>query len=96
MRAVLLDWLMEICHTFGFHEDTMAAAVVLLDVYLSRCRISKMRFQLLGSGCLLLASKMREKATLAIKEFTALADGAFQAHDVSPSSKCFLVLSSHS
>lgn len=57
-RAVLVDWIMELCEEFAFKRDTFHYAVNYIDRYLSVKRnIEKKKFQLIGVVALSIASK---------------------------------------
>lgn len=60
MRAILLDWLIEVCEVYKLHRETYYLAVDYLDRYLSsNVQISKTRLQLIGITCLFIAAKVR-------------------------------------
>ena len=49
MRAILLDWLIEVCEVYKLHRETFYLAVDFIDRYLSVTEgIPKTRLQLLG------------------------------------------------
>jgi hypothetical protein len=57
-RAVLVDWLMELCEEFAFKRDTFHYTVNYIDRYLSyRPNIEKRKLQLIGVVALSIASK---------------------------------------
>jgi G2/mitotic-specific cyclin-B3 len=57
MRAILIDWLIEVQQNFELHHETLYLAVALTDLYLVQQPVSKDRLQLLGATALLVASK---------------------------------------
>ena len=57
MRAVLVDWLVEVQQNFELHHETLYLAVKLTDRFLDRAPIEKSRLQLLGTTAVLVASK---------------------------------------
>jgi len=57
MRAVLVDWLVEVQQNFELHHETLYLAVKLTDRFLERELIPKERLQLLGATAVLVASK---------------------------------------
>lgn len=60
MRAILLDWLIEVCEVYKLHRETYYLAVDYLDRFLStNTKISKTRLQLIGITCLFVAAKVR-------------------------------------
>jgi Cyclin, N-terminal domain len=59
MRAILLDWLIEVCEVYKRHRETYFLTVDYLDRYLSaKQNISKNQLQLIGITCLFIASKV--------------------------------------
>ena len=57
MRAILIDWLVEVQQNFELHHETLYLGVKLIDRYLERQLIPKDRLQLLGATAVLVASK---------------------------------------
>ncbi|RZF49014.1 hypothetical protein LSTR_LSTR014543 [Laodelphax striatellus] len=61
MRAVLFDWIMEVCEVYKLHRESYYLAMDYVDRYLSlQSGISKCQLQLIGVTCLFIASKMEE------------------------------------
>lgn len=56
MRAVLVDWLVEVAEEYKLVPDTLYLTVSHIDRYLSHCNIKRHRLQLLGVSCMLIAS----------------------------------------
>ena len=57
-RAILIDWMIEICEDLAFKRDTLHYAVNYLDRFLSRTeKIEKNILQLVGVACLSIAGK---------------------------------------
>jgi len=57
MRAILMDWLVEVQQNFELHHETLYIAVKLTDRFLEHEPIEKERLQLLGATAVLVASK---------------------------------------
>lgn len=61
MRAILLDWIIEVCEVYKLHRETYYLTIDYLDRYLSaKSDISKNQLQLIGITCLFIASKVRK------------------------------------
>uniref|UniRef100_A0A8C5XNZ8 Cyclin P n=1 Tax=Microcebus murinus TaxID=30608 RepID=A0A8C5XNZ8_MICMU len=60
MRALVVDWLVQVHEYLGLAGDTLYLAVHLLDSYLRAGRARLRRLQLLGVACLFLACKVEE------------------------------------
>ena len=58
MRAILLDWMMEVSSEFLMKRETYHLAVMYVDKYLSKLTILKQELQLLGVTSMFIASKM--------------------------------------
>ncbi|EEQ98496.1 G2/mitotic-specific cyclin-B, putative, partial [Perkinsus marinus ATCC 50983] len=57
MRAVLIDWLVEVHWKFKLVPETLYLTVNLIDRYLEQCpSLPRTRLQLVGVTCLLIAS----------------------------------------
>ena len=58
MRAILVDWLVEVQENFELFHETLYLAVRLVDLYLSRNSAVKREYlQLVGATAMLIASK---------------------------------------
>lgn len=60
MRAILIDWLVEVAQEYKLHSETLFQAVGLVDRYLSIVPVPRNQLQLIGVSCMLLASKYEE------------------------------------
>lgn len=60
MRAILLDWLIEVCEVYKLHRETYYLAVDYLDRFLSSStlKVTKSHLQLIGITCLFIAAKV--------------------------------------
>ena len=82
MRAILIDWIIEIHDKFHLHSSTLFQTVWLIDTYLSLKFIKRSQFQLLGLGCLYISSKFQEIFFPQIKECIEATDGAYTKDDL--------------
>ena len=57
MRAILIDWLIEVHLKFSFKPETLYITIYIIDSYLSLKKIERCNFQLLGVAALLIACK---------------------------------------
>ncbi|GMF22220.1 unnamed protein product [Phytophthora lilii] len=60
MRAVLVDWLVEVHQRFELEAQTLYLTVNYIDRYLAQAPVKSQRFQLVGVAALLIASKFEE------------------------------------
>ncbi|XP_017537700.1 G1/S-specific cyclin-E2-like isoform X2 [Pygocentrus nattereri] len=77
MRAVLLDWLMEVCEAYVLHRQTFYLAQDFFDRFmLTQEDMQKERLQLIGITALFIASKIEEIYPPKIAELAYVTDGA--------------------
>ncbi|XP_022256559.1 G1/S-specific cyclin-E-like [Limulus polyphemus] len=77
MRAILLDWLIEVCEVYRLHRETFYLAQDFVDRYLaSRQNVPKQQLQLLGITALFVAAKIEEIYPPKLSEFAYVTDGA--------------------
>ncbi|TDH66442.1 hypothetical protein CCR75_009459 [Bremia lactucae] len=60
MRALLVDWLVEVHQRFELEAQTLFLAVNYLDRYVAQVPVKSQRYQLVGVAALLIASKFEE------------------------------------
>ncbi|XP_055540208.1 G1/S-specific cyclin-E isoform X2 [Wyeomyia smithii] len=83
MRAILLDWLIEVCEVYKLHRETYYLALNYIDRYLSRKKgQKKTHLQLLGISALFVAAKVEEIYPPKIGEFAYVTDGACSEEDI--------------
>ncbi|KAH8273856.1 hypothetical protein KR044_002204, partial [Drosophila immigrans] len=91
MRAILLDWLIEVCEVYKLHRETFYLAVDYLDRYLHGERqVQKTHLQLIGITCLFVAAKVEEIYPPKICEFAYVTDGACTERDILQHEKILL------
>ncbi|KAE9421723.1 hypothetical protein Angca_007230, partial [Angiostrongylus cantonensis] len=82
-RAVLVDWIMEVCSSEKQHRETFHLAIDYVDRFLGKfCGVKSCIFQLVGTAALFLASKYEEIYPPKLEEFVAYTDGACTEYDV--------------
>ena len=57
MRAILVDWLVEVQENFELNHETLYLAVKLVDHYLDKCKIAKEKLQLVGATAMFISCK---------------------------------------
>lgn len=83
MRAILLDWLTEVCEVYRLHRETYYLALDFVDRYLSvKHDIAKQRLQLVGTTALFVAAKMEEIYPPKLSEFAYVTDGACTENEI--------------
>eukprot|EP00727_Mastigamoeba_balamuthi_P002056 m51a1_g11848 hypothetical protein (423) ;mRNA; f:481838-483835 len=84
MRAILINWLDNVCLKCKLHEETLFHTVNYIDRYLSKRTITRNDLQLLGIAALLVAAKVAEVDDLVprVWELRDLCDGAYTAQQI--------------
>ena len=77
MRAILIDWLIEVHYRFRLKNETLFQTVWVIDTYLSRFPIIRARLQLLGIASLLISCKSQEIYYPQLNELIDITDGAY-------------------
>ncbi|CAH1779601.1 unnamed protein product [Owenia fusiformis] len=77
MRAILLDWLIEVCEVYRLHRESFYLCIDFIDRYLgTQHNVQKHQLQLIGITCLFIAAKLEEIYPPKISEFAYVTDGA--------------------
>jgi cyclin B len=82
MRAILIDWLVDVHCKFKLREETLYLTVSLIDRYLTIASVTRMRLQLVGVAALFIACKYEEIYPPALKDFVYITDNAYVKNDV--------------
>ncbi|KAG5899043.1 hypothetical protein JTB14_000067 [Gonioctena quinquepunctata] len=83
MRAILLDWIMEVCEVYHLRRVTYYLSIDYFDRFLSiRPDVPKNQLQLVGVTCLFLASKLEEVYPPRLTEFSYVCDGACSPEEI--------------
>jgi len=77
MRAILVDWLIEVHRMFKLMPETLFLAVNIIDRYLSTRIVSRDKLQLVGITSMLIASKYEEIYAPCCGDFVYISDGAY-------------------
>ncbi|XP_072544896.1 G2/mitotic-specific cyclin-B3 [Salminus brasiliensis] len=78
MRAILVDWLVEVQENFELNHETLYLAVKMTDHYLTVCQASRESLQLIGSTAMLLACKFEERLPPCVDDFLYICDDAYK------------------
>ncbi|KAF7992919.1 hypothetical protein HCN44_005700 [Aphidius gifuensis] len=83
MRAILLDWLIEVSEVYKLHRETYYLAMDYIDRYLSTHQnVPKNQLQLIGITCLFIAAKVEEIYPPKLSEFAYVTDGACTEEEI--------------
>ncbi|KAF7651422.1 hypothetical protein LDENG_00111320 [Lucifuga dentata] len=82
MRAILVDWLVEVQENFELNHETLYLAVKMTDHYLSLTAIKREMLQLVGSTSMLIASKFEERNPPCLDDFLYICDDAYKREEL--------------
>jgi len=77
MRAVLVDWLIDVHRKFKLSRSTFFLGINMVDRYLATTSVKRNKLQLLGCTCLWIASKYHEIYAPEMDDFVYISDSAF-------------------
>ncbi|XP_042315366.1 cyclin-A1 [Sceloporus undulatus] len=77
MRAVLVDWLVEVGEEYKLQTETLYLAVNYLDRFLSCMSVLRGKLQLVGTAAILLAAKYEEIYPPEVEEFVYITDDTY-------------------
>ena len=82
MRAILIDWLIDVHLKYRLLPQTMYIAVNLIDRYLAKAETNRAKLQLVGVTAMFIACKYEEIYPPELKDFVYITDGAYVKSDV--------------
>ncbi|CAL8378583.1 unnamed protein product [Boreogadus saida] len=77
MRALLVDWLIQVHSRFQLLQETLYLTVSILDRFLQVQPVSRKKLQLVGVTAMLVASKYEEMYSPTVADFAYITDDAF-------------------
>uniref|UniRef100_A0A8C5LGN2 Cyclin B2 n=1 Tax=Jaculus jaculus TaxID=51337 RepID=A0A8C5LGN2_JACJA len=82
MRAILVDWLVQVHSKFRLLQETLYMCVAIMDRFLQVQPVSRKKLQLVGITALLLASKYEEMFSPNIEDFVYITDNAYTSPQI--------------
>nr|XP_003939648.2 G2/mitotic-specific cyclin-B3 [Saimiri boliviensis boliviensis] len=82
MRAILVDWLVEVQMSFEMTHETLYLAVKLVDLYLMKAICRKDKLQLLGATAFMIAAKFEEPNAPCVDDFVYICDDNYQRDEM--------------
>jgi cyclin B len=82
MRAILIDWLVDVHKKYKLRSETLFLAVNLIDRFLEVHATAQRNLQLVGVTALMIAAKFEEVYPPQIKEFVYVTDKAYTREDI--------------
>ncbi|XP_057693664.1 G2/mitotic-specific cyclin-B2 isoform X2 [Corythoichthys intestinalis] len=77
MRALLVDWMVQVHSRFQLLQETLYLSVAVLDRFLQVQPVSRRKLQLAGVTAMLVACKYEETYPVAVNDFAHITDNAF-------------------
>ena len=91
MRAILVDWMVEVHFRFNLHTTTLWLSVNILDRYLMTARVMRAKLQLVGITAILIACKYEEMHPPEVRECVTITDEAYEKVELLEMEKHILV-----
>ncbi|KAG8660086.1 G2/mitotic-specific cyclin-2 isoform X2 [Manihot esculenta] len=82
MRAILVDWLIEVHDKFELMKETLFLTINLIDRFLSQQTVVRKKLQLVGLVALLLACKYEEVSVPVVGDLILISDKAYTRKEV--------------
>ena len=82
MRAILVDWIIEVHLKFKLLPETLFITVSLIDRYLEQIQIKRTNLQLVGVTAMLIASKYEEIYAPEVRDFVYITDNAYTKEEI--------------
>lgn len=82
MRAILIDWLVEVAEEYKLLPQTLYLTVNYIDRFLSYMSVLRGKLQLVGAACMLVAAKFEEIYPPEVSEFVYITDDTYTAQQV--------------
>ncbi|KAJ8512001.1 hypothetical protein OPV22_002435 [Ensete ventricosum] len=82
MRAILVDWLIEVHYKFELMEETLFLTVNIIDRFLARMTVARKKLQLVGVTAMLLACKYEELSVPMVEDFALITDRAYTREEI--------------
>jgi len=90
MRAILIDWLVEVHLKFKLMPETLYLTVNLIDRFLAKEPVSRRNLQLVGVTAMLIAAKYEEIWAPEVRDFVYISDRAYTRHQILEMEKTML------
>ncbi|XP_018329929.1 cyclin-A2 [Agrilus planipennis] len=82
MRAILVDWLVEVAEEYRLQTETLYLAVNFIDRFLSYMSVVRTKLQLVGTAAMFIAAKYEEIIPPDVGEFVYITDDTYNKKQV--------------
>ncbi|XP_050227291.1 G2/mitotic-specific cyclin-2-like isoform X2 [Mercurialis annua] len=90
MRAILIDWLIEVHDKFDLMKETLFLTINLIDRFLSKQSVVRKKLQLVGLVAMLLACKYEEVSVPIVGDLILISDKAYNRTEILEMEKLML------
>lgn len=92
MRAVLMDWLVQVHHRFNLLPETLFLCVNYIDRFLSAKVVSLGKLQLVGATAIFIAAKYEEINCPSVQEIVFMVDNGYTIDEVLKAERFMLTM----
>jgi hypothetical protein len=92
MRAVLMDWLVQVHHRFNLLPETLFLCVNYIDRFLSCKVVSLGKLQLVGATAIFIAAKYEEINCPSVQEIVYMVDGGYTIDEILKAERFMLTM----
>lgn len=82
MRAILIDWMVDVNLKFKLKDDSLFLAVNIVDRFLEKEIVKRQKLQLVGVTAMLIASKYEEIYPPEMKDYIYICDNAYTKAEI--------------
>lgn len=82
MRAILVDWLIDVHLKFKLLPETLFLTINLIDRYLEQVDVNRVKLQLVGVTAMLIACKFEEVQWPYVRDFVYITDKAYSREEI--------------
>lgn len=82
MRAILVDWIIEVHTKFNLKEETLFLCIYIIDKYLKNEIIPRSKLQLLGVASIMISCKQEEIYSPSIRDYVFITDNAYSKEEI--------------
>ena len=82
MRAILIDWLIDVHLKFKLLPESLFLTINIIDRFITKKQVLRSKLQLLGIASLLIACKYEEIYSPELRDFVYITDKAFSKADI--------------
>ncbi|KAM0869469.1 hypothetical protein ACQ4PT_040651 [Festuca glaucescens] len=82
MRAILVDWLVEVAHKFELMPESFYLTIYIVDRFLSMKAVPRRELQLVGVAAMLIACKYEEMWAPEVSDFIHISDNSYSRQQI--------------